>query len=111
MVKTINDIIQALASVIASLAVLIPLLLPIIKATCQLIASKSSNQKVKLLNERALVIVQAMETTDYDGANKHKNAVFQLSQYCEQVGIKMSVEQINTYIDSAVFLLQRSNQL
>ena len=84
-------------------------LAPIILQIGSAIAHKSHNQKIKNLLERATIIVNALEQTGGTGAQKKRTAVEKLSNYAAEVGIKVTPDQVDDYIEYAVKFMNAVN--
>jgi len=93
-------------SQIADTVTILVVLLPITVQVFGYIAQKSHNQKLINLNERATIVVRALESTGLGGEEKKKIAMNKLSQYASEVGIKVTGDQLDDYIESAVGLIK-----
>lgn len=89
---------------------LIGTLLPLIGVSYQifkLLAQLSHNKKLINLSERASIIVQALEQqTDLISEDKKTLALEKLAIYAKEVGIKVTGQQLDDYIESAVRVLK-----
>lgn len=89
---------------------LIGTILPLIGVSYQvfkLLAQLSHNKKLINLSERASIIVQALEQqTDMMGPEKKQAALQKLAIYAKEVGIKVTGQQLDDYIESAVRVLK-----
>lgn len=77
-------------------------LFPVAVRIAGYVAAKSHNQKLTNLVERSRIIVEGLEQTYMSGDEKKKLAMQKLSNYASEVGIKISEDQIDDYIESAV---------
>lgn len=77
-------------------------LTPLIVAAGKLIAQKSHNQKLNNLLDRATIIVNALEQTTDSGRHKKRVAVEKLAAYASEVGINLTLDQADDYIEYAV---------
>lgn len=72
-----------------------------------LVSQKSSNQKIKNLSERAEIIVTALDQSqNMSNDEKKREASRKLSFYAKEVGIKVTEDQLNDYIESAVNIIR-----
>lgn len=69
-------------------------------------AQKTHNQKLINLTERARIIVAALEKSDITNDRKKQTALNKLANYASEVGIKVSGDQLDDYIESAVLFLR-----
>ena len=95
MVKELLDIITILIA-----------LAPIGVKIFQLIAQKTHNQRLINLSHRAQIIVEGLEQSDLSNAEKKTKAYEKLSAYANEVGIPVTVDQLDDYIESAVRLVK-----
>ena len=77
---------------------------PIIKLTTAL-AQKAHNTKLENLMARADIIVQALEQTGLASADKKNAAVEKLNSYAKEVGIKITADQLDDYVEAAVRIM------
>lgn len=75
-----------------------------------LLNQKTENTTMKNLSERAQIIVAAMEQTGMTNEDKKDAAYQKLAQYAQQSGIKVTGQQIDDFIESAVNFLKHVNQ-
>ncbi len=73
----------------------------------RLIAQKTHNQRMINLSERATKIVEALEQKD-DLSKEEKKAIAlkKLSYYAKEVGISVTRDQLDDYIEFAVRLMK-----
>lgn len=95
---TLNDVLTILGMVIA--------LAPIGFKVFILISQKSHSVKLQNLSKRAEIIVSALEQTDLVGEDKKNAALQKLAIYAKEVGIKVSAQQLDDYIESAVLFIK-----
>ena len=72
----------------------------------QLIAQKTHNQRLINLSQRAQIIVEGLEQSDLSNEEKKTKAYEKLSTYANEVGIPVTVDQLDDYIESAVRLVK-----
>ena len=95
MVREILDIITILIA-----------LAPIGVKVFQLIAQKTHNQRLINLSQRAQIIVEGLEQSNLSNEEKKTKAYKKLSAYANEVGIPVTVDQLDDYIESAVRLVK-----
>ena len=95
MVRDILDIITILIA-----------LAPIGVKVFQLIAQKTHNQRLINLSQRAQIIVEGLEQSNLTNEEKKTKAYKKLSAYAKEVGIPVTVDQLDDYIESAVRLVK-----
>ena len=95
MVRDILDIITILIA-----------LAPIGIKIFQLIAQKTHNQRLINLSQRAQIIVEGLEQSNLSNEEKKTKAYKKLSAYANEVGIPVTVDQLDDYIESAVRLVK-----
>ena len=98
--------INQIADILTTLAVLLPIVIQLVK----LIGQKTHNQRLVNLSDRATIIVTALEQSQLDGPAKKQEAMTRLSQYAGEVGIKVTSQQLSDYIESSVNALKQLNQ-
>lgn len=89
--------------------VFISTLLPIVVMVLKLVGylgRKSQNLVIKNLSERALVVVRAMERSNLTNEDKKTAAMQKLAEYASEVGIKVTAQQVDDYIESAVTFIK-----
>ena len=72
----------------------------------QLIAQKTHNQRLINLSQRAQIIVEGLEQSNLSNEEKKTKAYEKLSAYAKEVGIPVTVDQLDDYIESAVRLVK-----
>ena len=72
----------------------------------QLIAQKTHNQRLINLSQRAQIIVEGLEQSNLSNEEKKTKAYKKLSAYANEVGIPVTVDQLDDYIESAVRLVK-----
>ena len=72
----------------------------------QLIAQKTHNQRLINLSQRAHIIVEGLEQSNLTNEEKKTKAYKKLSAYANEVGIPVTVDQLDDYIESAVRLVK-----
>ena len=95
MVREILDIITILIA-----------LAPIGVQIFRLIAQKTHNQRLINLSQRAQIIVEGLEQSNLSNEEKKTKAYKKLSAYANEVGIPVTVDQLDDYIESAVRLVK-----
>lgn len=98
-----------LKDVIEILTILVTLS-PILVQIFNLVTQKAHSQKIQNLRERATVIVTALEQTDWTNEEKQLTAFNKLSRYANEVGIKVTSDQIMDYIESSVKFMKALNK-
>lgn len=104
---------EIVKSIVNFIIVIFPLL-PLVVELTRYFGKKTRKQNIVLLANRAEIIVRALNATNIQLTNPEKKleAVSKISQYANEVGIKLTPEQASDYIESAVILLkERSEQL
>lgn len=92
---------QILKTIVEVITIMLPLM-PLILASTRYLAKKSRNQNMVNLVDRASIIVEAMETTLLDGYGKKNLALEKLIEYANEVGINLTKQQAEDYIEAAV---------
>lgn len=96
--------------IIEVLTIVIPLL-PIIFQLFALLTAKTHNQRIKNLSERAQIIVGALEKeTNLTNVDKKMKALNKLAKYASEVGIKVTADQLNDYIESSIDIVRAINK-
>ena len=72
----------------------------------QFIAQKTHNQRMIKLSERSIKVVEALEQSNLTNEEKKTKAYEKLSAYAKEVGIPVTVDQLDDYIESAVRLVK-----
>jgi predicted PurR-regulated permease PerM len=93
-----SNVIQTIINVIAIVVVLLP---PAIEVT-QVLVQKAHNTKLENLLNRAKIIVNALQQSGLTNAEKKQAALAKLSEYAKEVGINVTTDQIDDYIEAAV---------
>ena len=91
---------------IVNILTIVVVLFPIGVQVFSLIAQKSHNQKLVNLSARAMIIVNALEQSGLESADKKKEAMSKLALYASQVGIKVTDQQLSDYIEASVLALK-----
>lgn len=81
--------------------IIIVLLPPAVQITSQL-AQQTHNKKLQNLSDRANIIVNALEQSGLTGPEKKAQGLAKLSNYATEVGIKLTSDQVDDYIEAAV---------
>lgn len=92
------SLIKSIVEILTALTPFIPLIL----AATRYLAKKGRNQNIVNLVDRASIIVEAMETTLLDGYGKKNLALEKLLTYANEVGISLTKQQAEDYIEAAV---------
>lgn len=92
---------QILKTIVEVITIMLPLM-PLILAATRYLAKKGRNQNIVNLVDRASIIVEAMETTMLDGYDKKNMALQKLIGYANEVGINLTMQQAEDYIEAAV---------
>lgn len=96
--------------IIEVLTIVIPLI-PIIFQLFALLTAKTHNQRIKNLSERAQIIVGALEKeTNLTNVDKKMKALSKLAKYASEVGIKVTADQLNDYIESSIDIVRAINK-
>lgn len=81
-------------------------LAPIGVKVFSLLTAKTHNQRLKNLAERAEIIVTGLERADMSNEQKHDAAMLKLAKYAKEVGIPVTGDQLDDYIESAVTFIR-----
>lgn len=100
---------MSVESVIEILSLLV-VLLPVVLKLFVLMADKSHNIKIQNLSERAQIIVEALEQSGMTNEDKKQAALQKLAIYAKEVGIKVTGQQLDDYIESSVHLIKEINK-
>lgn len=92
---------QVLKTIVEVITIMLPLM-PLILSATRYLAKKGRNQNIVNLVDRASIIVEAMETTMLDGYGKKNLALEKLLGYANEVGISLTKQQAEDYIEAAV---------
>lgn len=98
-----------LEQIIEILTILLALT-PILVQVFNLLTQKTSNQRLINLSERATIVVTALEQTNLTNDLKKQEAFRKLATYAQEVGIKVTHDQLDDYIESAVKFMKLLNQ-
>lgn len=77
-------------------------LFPLVVALVRYYGTKTRNQNIVNLAQRANVIVMALEKVELTNEDKREAGIKKLSQYATEVGINLTPDQAHDYINSAV---------
>lgn len=94
-------------TVIDILTILLVLLPPAVQIASAL-AQKSHSAKFQNLMQRANVIVQALEQSGLTNDEKKQEGLKKISNYATEVGIKLTADQADDYIEAAVRFMKLS---
>lgn len=88
---------------IVNIITIIGLALPVITSVTKAVAQVTHNKVFINMSNKADVIVKALEqSSDLSSSDKKERAVKALSEYANELGIKVTDKQIGTYIESSV---------
>lgn len=96
MLKNIIDIIT-----------IVILLGPVVIKLVHLIAAKTHSQRLENLAKRADLIVAGLEQSGLSNEEKKNEALKKLASYSSEVGIPVTPDQLDDYIESAVKFMKR----
>lgn len=99
MIKQITDIVT-----------LILLIAPLVVQLFKLIGTKTHNQRLLNLSNRADTIVQALEQTDLASSDKQAKALDKLSSYAAETKIKLTPDQASDFIEQSVRIMNSLNK-
>lgn len=85
---------------------LVILLAPIVVQLVKLLGTKTHNIRIKNLSDRAEIIVTALNQSSLANEERKRVACEKLAAYANEVGINVSAEQIDDYIESAVNVIK-----
>lgn len=88
---------------------LVVILGPLVVQIFKYVGVKTGNASVKLIAERAAIIVSALERTDLAGHLKQDKAVGGLLHFSEELKISLTRDQAIQYIESAVTEMRKLN--
>lgn len=63
---------------------------------------RSTNRKITILSERAMIIAKAMEQSNLEPSGKKSEAINRLLEFAKEVSINLSRQQAEDYIESSV---------
>lgn len=89
---------------------LLVVLLPVVLKLFVLMADKSHNIKIRNLAERSQIIVKALEQSGMTNEDKKQAALQKLAIYAKEVGIKVTGQQLDDYIEASVHLIKELNK-
>ena len=69
-------------------------------------ASKSTDSNIKTLANRALIIAEALEQTNFSGVDKKEIAINKLIEFAKEISVKLTLDQADDYIESSVSKLR-----
>lgn len=98
-----------LSQILDILTVLLVLIPPVVQITAQ-IAQQTHNKKLQNLTDRASIIVNALEQSNLTGPEKKAEGLKKLSSYATEVGISLTPDQVDDYIEAAVRFMNLSMQ-
>ena len=94
---------------IANLITIIGLALPVITSVVKGIAQYTHNKVLINMSNRADIIVKALEqSSDLSSSDKKERAIKALSEYANELGIKITDKQLGTYIESSVHTIKNA---
>ncbi|MEG0239503.1 MAG: phage holin, LLH family [Anaerorhabdus sp.] len=91
---------------IADTIAIVILLAPVVIKLVNLIATKTHSQRLQNLAKRADLIVAGLEQSGLSNEEKKLEALNKLSKYSKEVGIPVTPDQLDDYIESAVKFLK-----
>ena len=95
---------------IINVITIIVALLPIGVKVFNLIAAMTHSKRLKNLSDRANIIVAGLEREDITNESKRDAAMSKLANYAKEVNIKVTGDQLEDYIESAVTFLKVLSQ-
>lgn len=88
---------------IVNIITIIGLALPVITSLTKAVAQVTHNKVFINMSNKADIIVKALEqSSDLSGSDKKERAIKALSDYANELGIKVTDKQLGTYIESSV---------
>lgn len=88
---------------IVNIITIIGLALPVITSVTKAMAQVTHNKVLINLSNKADIIVKALEqSSDLSSSEKKERAIKALSEYADELGIKVTDKQIGMYIESSV---------
>lgn len=91
---------------IGSIITIIVFLAPVAVKLLELIAQKTSNVKIDNLSARATKIVTGLSQSGLTNEEKKMVALDKLAFYANEVGIKVTGDQLDDYIESAYVIFK-----
>lgn len=97
---------------LVDITIIISPLLPLLVALTRYVGKKTKNQNIINLATRSDIIVRSLDRfpLELENIEKRNMAVTKLSEYANEVGIKLTPEQAGDYIESTVELLRKEEQ-
>lgn len=95
--------IKYLASAVDIIVIMLPLL-PLILTMVKYLGRKTKQKNIELLADRGLIIVRSLEKNTNQLSNPERKgiALDKILEYANEIGINLSREQANDFIESAV---------
>lgn len=88
---------------IVNLITTVGLALPVIVSLIKVIAQDTHNKILINMSNKADIIVKALEqSSELSGSEKKERAVKALSEYANEIGIKVTDKQVAAYIEASV---------
>lgn len=97
---------NSIQSWIDTIGVLIPLIVMAAKIAIY-IGQQTHSKRLQNLAARADIIVRALEQTDLLNEDKKQLAIDKLNKYAKEAGIKISLNQLEDYVEGAVHTMKR----
>ena len=95
---------------IINVITIIGLALPVISSLTKVLAQVTHNKAFINLSNKADVIVKALEQTEsLSSADKKERAVKALTEYANELGMKVTDKQMSMYIESSVNTVKSSS--
>lgn len=98
---------ELVGEIVSIIVALSPLLIQIFR----FISLKINNQKMLMLYDRAVIVVNALEQSDLTNDEKKAAAYKKLAAYSSKKGIKIDPETIDDNIEAAVKFLKLATQI
>lgn len=94
---------------IVNIITIIGLALPVITSLTKAMAQATHNKVFINMSNKADIIVKALEqSSELSGSDKKERAIKALSEYANELGIKVTDKQLGTYIESSVNTIKSS---
>lgn len=95
--------IKYLASMVDIIVIMLPLL-PLILTMVKYLGRKTKQKNIELLADRGLIIVRSLEKNTNQLSNPERKgiALDKILEYANEIGINLTKEQANDFIESAV---------
>lgn len=88
---------------IVNIITIIGLALPVITSLTKAVAQVTHNKVFINMSNKADIIVKALEqSSELSGSDKKERAVKALSEYANELGIKVTDKQLGAYIEASV---------